>query len=233
MREEIIIAMQQMIQNIISKPVVIGSVPPLEGYAVGMVSGAPIETFRTLSTNESFPVLFNGKSADQNSVAADMEKVHRILTTSKILPFTGEWQVYAIETTASSKGLFRFIDTAKEHGYTINLKYVTLVSSDLHVQRVHSRVQQGGHSVAEDDIVRRYDKAKKLLPIVLAKADRAELYDNSNERLLVLSKDQNKIKVAPTAELAGWSKERVRALFNDMQKEAPDLELDGGRSLRP
>lgn len=140
---------------------------------------------------------------------------------------------FAVETTASSKGLLRFIDTAKEHGYTINLKYVTLASADLHIQRVHSRVQQGGHSVAEDDIVRRYDKAKKLLSIVLAKADRAELYDNSNERLLVLSKDQSKIKVAPTAELAGWSKERVRALFNDMQKEAPDLELDGGRSLRP
>ena len=103
----------------------------------------------------------------------------------------------------------------------------------MHVHRVHSRVEQGRHSVAEDDMVRRYDKAKKLLPIVLSKADRAELYDNSNERLLVLSKDQNKIKVAPTAELAGWSKERVRALFNDMQKEAPDLELDGGRSLRP
>ena len=140
---------------------------------------------------------------------------------------------FAIETTASSKGLFRFIDTAKEHGYTINLKYVTLASADLHIQRVHSRVQQGGHSVAEDDIVRRYDKAKKLLSIVLAKADRAELYDNSNERLLVLSKDQNKIKVAPTAELAGWSKERVRALFNDIQKEAPDLKLDRGRSLGP
>ncbi len=123
MREEIIIAMQQMIQNIISKPVVIGSVPPLEGYAVGMVSGAPIETFRTLSTNESFPVLFNGKSADQNSVAADMEKVHRLLTTSKILPFTGEWQVYAIETTASPSLIGREENRNWVYGSSFRVKY--------------------------------------------------------------------------------------------------------------
>lgn len=123
MREEIIIAMQQMIWNIISKPVVIGSVPPLEGYAVGMVSGAPIETFRTLSTNESFPVLFNGKSADQNSVAADMEKVHRLLTTSKILPFTGEWQVYAIETTASPSLIGREENRNWVYGSSFRVKY--------------------------------------------------------------------------------------------------------------
>lgn len=123
MREEIIIAMQQMIQNIIGKPVVIGSVPPLEGYAVGMVSGAPIETFRTLSTNESFPVLFNGKSADQNSIAADMEKVHRLLTTSKILPFTGEWQVYAIETTASPSLIGREENRNWVYGSSFRVKY--------------------------------------------------------------------------------------------------------------
>ena len=123
MREEIIIAMQQMIQNIISKPVVIGSVPPLEGYAVGMVSGAPIETFRTLSTNESFPVLFNGKSADQGAVAADMEQVHQLLTTSKNLPFTDEWQVYAIETTASPSLIGREENRNWIYGSSFRVKY--------------------------------------------------------------------------------------------------------------
>lgn len=123
MREEIIIAMQQMIQNIISKPVVIGSVPPLEGYAVGMVSGAPIETFRTLTTNESFPVLFNGKSADQGAVAADMEKVHQLLITSKILPFTDGWQVYAIETTASPSLIGREENRNWIYGSSFRVKY--------------------------------------------------------------------------------------------------------------
>lgn len=123
MREEIIIAIQQMIQNIIGKPVVIGSVPPLEGYAVGMASGAPIEIFRTLTTNESFPVLFNGKSADQGAVTIDMEKVHHLLTTSKILPFTNEWQVYAIETTASPSLIGREENQNWVYGSSFRVKY--------------------------------------------------------------------------------------------------------------
>lgn len=123
MKNEIIIAMQQMIQNIVGKPVVIGSVPPLEGYAVGMVSGAPLETFRTLTTNESFPVLFNGKSADQGAVATDMEKVHQLLTTSKILPFTDEWQIYAIETTASPSLIGREENRNWVYGSSFRVKY--------------------------------------------------------------------------------------------------------------
>ena len=38
---------------------------------------------------------------------------------------------FAVETTASSKGFLRFIDTAKKHGYSICLKYIILESSDL------------------------------------------------------------------------------------------------------
>lgn len=123
MKNEIIISMQQMIQNIIGKPVVIGSVPPLEGYAVGTVSGAPLETFRTLTTNESFPVLFNGKSADQGAVAKDMEQVHQLLTTSKILPFTNEWQIYAIETTASPSLIGREENQNWIYGSSFRVKY--------------------------------------------------------------------------------------------------------------
>lgn len=123
MKNEIIISMRQMIQNIIGKPVVIGSVPPLEGYAVGTVSGAPLETFRTLTTNESFPVLFNGKSADQGAVAKDMEQVHQLLTTSKILPFTNEWQIYAIETTASPSLIGREENQNWIYGSSFRVKY--------------------------------------------------------------------------------------------------------------
>ena len=32
---------------------------------------------------------------------ADMERAHHALTTSKVLPYTEDWQIYAIETTAA------------------------------------------------------------------------------------------------------------------------------------
>ena len=101
MREEIITAMQQMIQGIIDKNVVVGSIPPLNGYAVGAVGGSPIETFRPLTSNENLPVLFNGKSSNQQVLMRDMERVHHILTTSKVLPYNENWQIYAIETTSA------------------------------------------------------------------------------------------------------------------------------------
>ena len=101
MREEIVESIQQMVQAITGKRVVIGSVPPLDGYAVSMAGGAPIATFRPLTTNESFPVLFNGKGEDLHTVMADMEQAHHALTTSKALPYSEDWQIYAIETTAA------------------------------------------------------------------------------------------------------------------------------------
>lgn len=123
MRDEIVTAIQKMVQEIIRKTVIIGSVPPLEGYAVGMVSGAPSEIFRRMDSSEEFPVLFNGKSADQEALAADMERVHYILTTSKSLPFSDSWQIYAIETTASPTLIGREENINWVYGSSFRIKF--------------------------------------------------------------------------------------------------------------
>lgn len=123
MRDEIITAIQKMVQEIIGKPVIIGSVPPLEGYAVGMVSGAPSAIFRKLDSSEEFPVLFNGKSADQAALAVDMERVHYILTTSRALPFSDSWQIYAIETTASPTLIGREENINWVYGSSFRVKF--------------------------------------------------------------------------------------------------------------
>lgn len=101
MRDEIIAALQKMIQALVSGPVVIGSMPPLNGYAVSFAGGAPMEIYRNLTTNEDLPIVFNGKGQDQQTISATMDAVHLALTTSKILPFSGRWQIYAIETTSA------------------------------------------------------------------------------------------------------------------------------------
>ena len=101
MRVEIRTALRDMLAALVSMPVVIGSMPPDNGYAVGMGSGSPTSIFRTLSSAEEMPVVFNGKSEDQHKVASEMDKVHHLLTTAKALPFTDRWQVYAIVTSSS------------------------------------------------------------------------------------------------------------------------------------
>lgn len=123
MREEIVLAIQQMIQGIIGGTVVVGSVPPLNGYAVGAVGGSPIETFRPLTSNESLPVLFNGKSSNQQLLMENMEKVHNILTTSKVLPYNEAWQIYAIETTSAPNLIGREQNKNWIYGSSFRVKF--------------------------------------------------------------------------------------------------------------
>lgn len=123
MREEIIIAIQQMIQGIVGGNVVAGSIPPLNGYAVGAVGGSPIETFRPLTSNESLLVLFNGKASNQQLLMQDMEKVHHILTTSKALPYSENWQIYAIETTSAPNLIGREQNKNWIYGSSFRVKF--------------------------------------------------------------------------------------------------------------
>lgn len=46
--------------------------------------------------------------------------------------------------------------TARGAGYTITIVYLFLDSADTCVERIHERVQKGGHSVPESDIRRRF-----------------------------------------------------------------------------
>ena len=43
-------------------------------------------------------------------------------------------------------------------GYHVSLIFLSLPSADLAVQRVAQRVRQGGHSVPEEDVRRRFNR---------------------------------------------------------------------------
>ena len=123
MRDEIVAALQKMIQALVSGPVVIGSMPPLDGYAVSFAGGAPMEIYRNLMTNEDLPVVFNGKGEDQQAVADAMDRVHLALTTAKALPFSTRWQIYAIETTSAPQLIGREGNRNWLYGSSFRVKF--------------------------------------------------------------------------------------------------------------
>ena len=123
MRDEIVAALQKMIQALVSGPVVIGSMPPLDGYAVSFAGGAPMEIYRNLMTNEDLPVVFNGKGEDQQDVADAMDRVHLALTTAKALPFSARWQIYAIETTSAPQLIGREENRNWLYGSSFRVKF--------------------------------------------------------------------------------------------------------------
>lgn len=125
MREEVLSAVQQMVAAITGATVAIGSLPPLEGYAVSIAGGAPMGTFWPLTSNEELPIQFTGKSADQQQLAAAMESVHKALATAPVgaLPSAPGWQVYAIQTASAPSLIGREQNINYIYGSTLRVKF--------------------------------------------------------------------------------------------------------------
>lgn len=88
---------------------------------------------------------------------------------------------FAFETTLATKSYRSKIVKAKEIGYTVTLLFFWLQNVELAKERVEIRVQEGGHNIPEDVIVRRYERGlKNLFDIYLPIVDGALIFDNSD-----------------------------------------------------
>lgn len=114
---------------------------------------------------------------DQRPEAASIAAGRRVLsmlasTLLNRLDFT-------YETTLSSHQAINLMKEARRLHYRIGLIFVALVSPDLHVLRVASRVLKGGHSIPENIIRRRYDQSLQNLEPAIGLSDEVAVYDNS------------------------------------------------------
>ena len=66
---------------------------------------------------------------------------------------------FAVESTLSGNNIMRIIEKAKKQNYKIILVYSFLSNCTNCIERVKKRVQNGGHDVPTEDIVRRYYKS--------------------------------------------------------------------------
>ena len=73
-----------------------------------------------------------------------------------------------------------WIRDLRSEGWIFRLIYVTLRSPDLAVERVKSRIAEGGHSVPEDDIRRRFVRAVgNFHGLYMPLADTWAVYENT------------------------------------------------------
>ncbi len=63
---------------------------------------------------------------------------------------------FAFETTLTTLSYLNTIKKAKEKGYSVNLLYFWLNDVNLAIERVKTRVIEGGHNIPEETIRRRY-----------------------------------------------------------------------------
>ncbi len=83
------------------------------------------------------------------------------------------------ETVFSHPSKLDLIDLAHSRGYVVNL-HVLLISEELAVERVRSRVAAGGHGVPEVKIRERYQRLWPLVAAAIVKCNSTRIWDNSS-----------------------------------------------------
>lgn len=87
---------------------------------------------------------------------------------------------FAFETTLATRSYKSKVIEAQKKKYTVTLLFFWLQNVDLAIERVKTRVLEGGHNIETDIIQRRYKNGiKNLFDIYISIVDEAMIFDNS------------------------------------------------------
>jgi len=88
---------------------------------------------------------------------------------------------FAFETTLATKSYVKTITKAQNNGYTVTLVFFWLDSVDLAIERVKTRVLEGGHNIPNAVITRRYFSGlNNLFKLYIPICDYWMVFNNSN-----------------------------------------------------
>lgn len=100
---------------------------------------------------------------------------------------------FSFESVMSHPSKLEEIKVAKKFGYKVYLYFICLDSPLINISRVKNRVMKGGHDVDSTKITKRYTNTLKNLLPSLRLADRAFLFDNSNDMVLIAELDNTEL----------------------------------------
>jgi predicted ABC-type ATPase len=87
---------------------------------------------------------------------------------------------FAFESTLAGRSYAVWLDRLRQQGYQFDLLFVWLSSPEIAIQRVAERVRDGGHSIPEEVIRRRYQSGlRNFFSLYQPIADNWVVYDNS------------------------------------------------------
>ena len=115
------------------------------------------------------------------------------------------------------------IREARNAGYRIEVHYTCVGSAEQALDRIRTRVAQGGHDIPEEDAKRRFARSLEQLPEVMIEANETYLYDNS-------------IRHAPHRQVAvigvgmGWAAAEVPDWAANAIQKATDRSRNDGES---
>lgn len=107
-------------------------------------------------------------------------------------------QDFAFESTLSTKSYKQKVIEAQNKKYKVTLLFFWLETVELAIERVKTRVLEGGHNIDKEIIKRRYYRGiKNLFEIYLPIVDEVMIFDNSLESpdLIAIKSKEKKINV--------------------------------------
>ena len=113
---------------------------------------------------------------------------------------------FAIETTLTTLSYQRTIELAKRENYNITLLFFWLNDVNLAIERVKSRVSEGGHNIPKEVIVRRYYRGVKNLMFVFIKLCDYWLIIDNSKRSFTLIAEGNAVFETTIYENETWTK---------------------------
>lgn len=141
-------------------------------------NGAGKSTFTYSTLNEKVNIIYidPDRIAKEKNCSPMQAGRTAITLTNKYLT---DKQSFLKESTLSSKSDLKLMKNAQNAGFIVTLIYISLNSADKAVQRVSDRYKNGGHSVPEEDIRRRYTRSLENLPHAILIVDYVKVFDNS------------------------------------------------------
>lgn len=110
------------------------------------------------------------------------------LMLKRITELMREGENFSIETTLATRSYAKLIRQAQAKGYKVSLIYFWLNSPQLAISRVQRRVSEGGHSIPEEVILRRYQSGiDNLFEIYMCCVDYWLIADNSQENRVIVA----------------------------------------------
>jgi predicted ABC-type ATPase len=88
-----------------------------------------------------------------------------------------------VESTLAGRGMGRMLERFREAGYTVRIAFLFLDTPEMCVRRVKERVQQGGHDVPRQDVIRRFHRSiRNFWSTYRHNVDRWYLFYNAAEQ---------------------------------------------------
>ncbi|MEW6609769.1 MAG: zeta toxin family protein [bacterium] len=109
------------------------------------------------------------------------------MVLQRIKELVSERKMFAIETTLSGRTYLSILQKMKRLGYRVYMYYLWIPNYQLGIERIKNRVREGGHSVPEYIVKRRFKKTLwNLFHVYFSVLDYLAIFDNSGMQPMII-----------------------------------------------